>query len=261
MKQQHGTYQDADLRFSYIALTDSGRVRKKNEDNFLVNTATNIFAVADGVGSLVGSDAASIMVLDIINKEYQKSGKSWPFFKGSFQDKHKNHISSILKKANSSIYNCRLNYGKNMATTIVSSFFLGMKCIVAHAGDSRFYKIHNDYIEQITIDHSLKNEILRKIDIESDIGKINIPQNIITRALGASETVKCEFNTIDLEPFNFFMLCTDGLTSMLDANTISSIVCDQAIDLYKRGNKLIKCANEAGGKDNITVLLLQVSKI
>lgn len=261
MKQEHGAYRDGGLRFKYIAVTDKGRVRSKNDDNFLVNTAKNFFAVADGVGSLAGSDTANLIALEIINKKYQKPAKSyWPFFKNTSQDKHRDHIDSVLQVANHSIYNCKRRSGNDMATTIVSSFFFGNKCIVAHAGDSRFYKIHENSIEQITTDHSLKNEILRKGGIKPDTSKINIPRNIITRAFGADATVQCDFNEIILEPLNFFMLCTDGLTSMLDADAISAIVCNQHLDLYERGHKLVESANKAGGKDNITVLLLQVSK-
>jgi len=261
MKQERGIYQDSGWLFRFIAITDQGKVRSKNDDAFLINTKTNIFAVADGVGSLPGSDTASLIALDIINKKYQKPKKYyWPFLKNTFQDKLKDRIKNVLLEANRSIYSCKLSSGKNMATTIVSSFFLGMECVVVHAGDSRFYKVHENCIEQITVDHSLKNEILRRGGIGPDTNKVNIPKNIITRALGANETVQCEFNSISLKPFNFFMLCSDGLTSMLDTETISSIVCNQHIDLFDRGHKLIESANLAGGKDNITVILLQVSK-
>ena len=261
MEQKHGTYHDSGLHIRYIAITDIGKVRNNNDDNFLVNTDCNCFAIADGVGSLVGSNNASLIALDIIKKKYKKPKIPFLFFKkNKIYEKNKNIIGEILQEANTSIYNLKINSGENIATTVVASFFFGNECIVAHVGDSRFYKIHENFIEQVTVDHSLKNEILRKSEHKIAQSDIKILKNIITRALGANKTVLCEFNRVPIYPYNFFMLCSDGLTSMLNADTISSIVCNQQIDLIKKGHTLIESANIAGGKDNITVILVEISK-
>ena len=235
-------------------LTDIGRQRQMNQDYVFcsempVGALPNLFMVADGMGGYKAGEYASKSTVEIIVSEIMRSKETRPI----------RLLSDAIDTANTKIREKSFsddNY-KGMGTTLVSASFDGHELLVSNIGDSRLYVI-GDEMRQITTDHSLVEEMIRMGGLDRAKARSHPDKNIITRAVGVVENVDIDFFEVDdIRDGDIALLCSDGLTNMLDDKDIETIVKGPG-DLQYKARRLVDGANQKGGKDNISVLLLQV---
>lgn len=235
--------------------TDIGRQRSQNQDRVCVfRNGENILAiVTDGIGGNRSGDVAATIAIHQLGHQFttaapkdELEAKSW------FQDQVLAANSLVLKKSTEkSIYH-------GMGTTMVAALFMGnSRVIVANIGDSRGYIYHDQQLTQITVDHSLVNELVKNGDLSEDAARVSPQNNIITRAIGISEDAKIEVNAFPLNQGDKILLCTDGLFKMVTNEEIKEILEIPEQSLGDQCHQLVDLANEAGGPDNVTVLISQ----
>lgn len=232
--------------------TDIGRKRKVNQDYVYasaqpVGGLPNLFIVADGMGGHNAGDYASRNTVETIIKEVENT-----------QEKYPNRIlDEAIRKANSHIIELAQNCEElsGMGTTVVAATINDSELVVANVGDSRLYVLDGE-LKQITIDHSLVEEMVRMGGLDRAEARNHPKKNIITRAIGALDTVKVDFFEVELKKGDMVLLCSDGLTNMLEDKEIEAIL-KEAGSIREKADKLISAANENGGKDNIAVVLIE----
>lgn len=236
------------------AITDIGQKRQLNQD-FIYQSETpvgnlpNVFIVADGMGGHNAGDYASRYAVETVVEEISASFEKNPMI---ILDKAIRAANDrIREKAQES---ASLN---GMGTTMVIATCIGRYLEVANVGDSRLYVI-NQTIEQITVDHSLVEEMVRMGGIDRRSARNHPDKNIITRAIGAKDDVEADFFNRELKPGDIVLLCSDGLTNMVDDEMIYQILTADG-DLEDRVQKLVRTANQNGGKDNISAIVIEPS--
>src|SRR5205085_2052309 len=147
---------------------------------------------------------------------------------------------------------------EGMGTTLVATLFYADRICVAHIGDSRCYRLRKQKLEQLTHDHSLLQEQLDFGLISPEQARFSLHKNLLTRALGIEETVEVEINEYRIEADDVYLLCSDGLTDMLEPTNLAQILHNETLDLTAKADKLVEQANAAGGRDNISVVLVHV---
>lgn len=235
--------------------SDIGKVRTANEDGFDFGTfedGASWAVVCDGMGGARGGNIASSMVVEMISDKIRKCyNKLMPVY--SFENIFLSTITTANVIVNDRSYTDTELRG--MGTTIVSAIVKDNQACLAHVGDSRIYKINSEGITQITKDHSLAQEMLDSGQITMEEFENYPKKNIITRALGIDEKVDIDFDFADLAEGDALLLCTDGLSGLLSNDEIFEIYknteFDQLCDEY------IKVANDKGGYDNITVVVMK----
>lgn len=260
MTKTSGVFLTDDFDIKYSACSDKGLVRKANEDSFLVLPEKGVFCVGDGVGGLNYGDVASKTAVDTVEKFFlNSSGNSnsfsliFPFFKNKNEDKS---IEDLFFSVNEKLFEINSNSPKKMATTLSLVYINSDSVKIGHVGDSRIYLYRNNILEQKTHDHSLVAELQRKgiLSVES---ALNHPQkNIITRAMGAEQSINPDIFSFDINPDDLLLLCSDGVTSMLNDQKITEILSENTRDIENKAKKIVEAANANGGKDNITVILI-----
>ncbi len=145
-----------------------------------------------------------------------------------------------------------------MGTTFVVATIIDKILYVANIGDSRLYVIGKEEIRQVTEDHSLVEAMVKQGELNPEEAKVHPNKNIITRALGANDTVEPDFFEVNLEDEDIVLMCSDGLTNMLEDETIAQIIRENQDDLKTAAETLVRCANENGGKDNIAIIIIKV---
>ena len=252
-------------RFLKIAgLTDVGREREHNEDSFGIFPQYNLFVVADGMGGHKAGDIASQMAVQAIEDFFETTEKediTWPFQFDPNQPFSVNRLVTSIQIANNNIYKESISNDvhQGMGTTVVGLLSVedNKACHIAHVGDSRCYRIRNDEIQLITMDHSLINDYLRAAPDLTPEQIAELPSNVITRALGMQDLVEVDIQTITSEQDDIYLLCSDGLNGMLEDQEILEIVKAHQGDLSQVAAALIEQANARGGEDNCTVILVQ----
>ncbi|MDA3862392.1 MAG: Stp1/IreP family PP2C-type Ser/Thr phosphatase [Deltaproteobacteria bacterium] len=251
------------MRIRYVAKTDVGMKRNHNEDYFSLLEEEQLFVVCDGMGGHSSGEVASKMAAESLTEffKYTKNDKdaTWPYKMDADLSYAQNRFVVGIKLANFKIFQSQATEAKykGMGTTIVSVQVLGDHLLVAHVGDSRGYRMRKGKYEQITIDHSLLEEYKQaKTDLTDEDVK-NFPhKNVITRALGMREKVKVDINKIKIEPGDSYLLCSDGLSGMLTDDEMAKMISEED-NLEKLISNLINQANENGGTDNITCVILK----
>jgi protein phosphatase len=250
------------MRIRYAAKTDVGMKRNHNEDYFSLIEDEQLFLVADGMGGHASGEVASKMAAEVLQEFYVRTKDdeaTWPYKMDRQLSYVENRLVVGIKMANQRIFHaaCRDIKFKGMGTTIVSGQVVGDKFYIAHVGDSRCYRIRNGSIQQMTRDHSLLEDYKdAKPNMSEDEQRKFPHKNVITRALGMRETVQVDVLAHDIQDQDVFLLCSDGLSGMIEDAKIMELV-KAAPDLELAVSKLVEAANEAGGTDNITVLALQ----
>ncbi|MDE7447225.1 MAG: Stp1/IreP family PP2C-type Ser/Thr phosphatase [Lachnospiraceae bacterium] len=236
-----------------FSVTDIGKKRKLNQDYVYVSETSvgnlpNVFIVADGMGGHNAGDYASKCTVETMVRE----------IRGCFEKNPVRILGKAVMAANDQIRRKAKEDSKlyGMGSTVVAATCLGHYLQVANVGDSRLYII-NDEIRQITRDHSLVEEMVRMGGLDRAAARNHPDKNIITRAIGALDTVEIDFFHEELRPGDIVLMCSDGLTNMLEDNEISEIVKEYT-SLEERAEKLVEAANRNGGKDNIAVILINV---
>lgn len=239
--------------FKTFSLTDVGKKREINQDYMYtsempVGILPNLFIVADGMGGHKAGDYASRCAVDTIVESIQNSTGT----------DVKEVIRAAVDKANAEVHkksfeNDNLN---GMGTTlVVATCTEDMELLVANVGDSRLYIVGRD-IEQITKDHSLVEEMIRRGGLSREDARNHPDKNVITRAIGVKETVEIDFFERKLNDEDTVLMCSDGLTNMVEDHEIKTIL-DGGRDIVEKAQELVNVANENGGRDNITVILIE----
>jgi PPM family protein phosphatase len=234
------------MRIRVGVQTDIGRSRVRNEDAYLVNDP--VFAVADGMGGHRGGDVASSLALESLRSAGEGSAAE------DFQQ-----LVEQIKTANQRV----LERGeadrdlRGMGTTLTAILASDGRAHVAHVGDSRAYVLRDGNLQQLTEDHTLVQRMVREGRLTEEEAHTHPQRSIVTRALGVDENIPIDELTLDLKEGDRFLLCTDGLSSMLERDTIQQILQSEP-DPQAACDRLVEEANQAGGDDNITVVLLDV---
>ena len=233
--------------------TDVGQKRKMNQDYVFasadpVGNLPNLFVVADGMGGHNAGDYASSHAVGTVVDEIRQDADFNPI----------KVIRHAIESANTEIITQAQNDEnlRGMGTTMVVATIVGHYAYVANVGDSRLYLV-NQQILQVTKDHSLVQEMVRMGEINAEQARNHPDKNIITRAPGAERTVDIDFFDLKLEPGNVILMCSDGLSNMVEDSQIREIISDTEKNLEEKGKILISEANRNGGKDNIAVVLIE----
>ena len=235
-----------------FSMTDVGRRREMNQDYIYtsetpVGNLANLFIVADGMGGHNAGDFASRYTVEHVVKAIADSGLSGPIAL----------FSEALRQVNADLLALAANDKRlqGMGTTFVGATITQDCLYVANVGDSRLY-IVNEEIVQITKDHSLVQEMVRMGEMNQAQARIHPDKNIITRAIGARDYVEADFFNLELHTGDMVLLCSDGLTNMVDDETIFRILkCGGSLE--DRVEELVRVANQNGGKDNISVIVIE----
>ena len=213
-----------------------------------VGNLPNLFAVADGMGGHNAGDYASSHAVRILVDEIREDTDYNPV----------KVIRHAIETANTEIIEQAQKDEKlrGMGTTMVVATIVGQYAYIANVGDSRLYVVDKQ-LRQITRDHSLVQEMVRMGEITAEEARNHPDKNIITRALGAERTVDIDFFDLKLEPDSTILMCSDGLSNMVEDSKLEEIILNQTEELPKKGEKLLKEANQNGGKDNIAVILVE----
>jgi serine/threonine protein phosphatase PrpC len=250
------------MRIRYAAKTDPGLKRNHNEDYFSLIEDEQLFLVADGMGGHACGEVASKMAADVIREFFARSrddDSTWPYKMDRQLSYLENRLVVGIKLANQRIFEAAAKDTrlKGMGTTVVISQIAGDRLYIAHVGDSRCYRIRGEGVHQLTRDHSLLEDYKDARPDMSDEEQRKFPhKNVITRALGMRETVQVDVSGDDIQDGDVFVLCSDGLSGMVDNRRLADTV-RKADDLEHAVNGLVEAANHAGGTDNITVLALE----
>ena len=251
------------MKIRYAAKTDVGMKRAHNEDYFSLIEDEQVFLVCDGMGGHASGEVASKLAAETVAEFFQRTREdedaTWPYKMDRSLSFMENRLVVAIKLANLRIYeesNRDLRY-KGMGTTCVSALLSGDKIHVAHAGDSRCYRIRERKIEQLTRDHSLLEDYKEaKPDMTEEEEKAFPHKNVITRALGMRESIQVAIGSHHIITGDTYLLCTDGLSGMVDDPNMLEIILN-AKSLERAVAELVDAANRNGGVDNITTLLIQ----
>jgi PPM family protein phosphatase len=245
------------MSLEFFSATDTGRARNNNEDSVAVHEASALVVLADGMGGYNAGEVASGMATSFIKTEL---GRWLQEASGNASDTDVRRAMDIcVDNANRAIFNAANSNPQyaGMGTTLVVGAFRDGRLLMGHVGDSRGYRFRAGRLQQITHDHSLLQEQIDSGLITPEQAAFSANKNLVTRAVGVEDTVLLETHLHDLMPGDIYLLCSDGLSDMLDDESIGQVL--QAHDsLDEAGAALIDAANDAGGKDNIAVVLVRV---
>ena len=264
------------MRINYKAVTDVGRKRKGNEDSLFVNADQSLFVVADGMGGHAAGEVASKIAVDAINEFVVLTAGdeeiTWPFGLDENMSYDGNRLKTAVRFANRKVLEAtkeRAEY-EGMATTVAAVLVDGESANLAHVGDSRVYLYRpsgapsegasatpDGELTQLTSDHSWVNEQLLSGVISADQARSHPLRNVVTRALGGKADLQVEMQVHKIEAGDVLMLCSDGLTTMLPDDQMGELLKGAGDDLREAAEALVAAANDRGGEDNITVLLLK----
>lgn len=238
-----------------FSATDRGLVRSMNQDSIYcqenaVGSFPNLFMVADGMGGHKAGDYASRTCVERIAGAVKESTRRTPV----------SIMEEAVSAANKKIIEDASGNSEltGMGTTLVMAVIIENIVYVANVGDSRLYLIREGCIRQITEDHSLVEEMVRNGEIKKEEARLHPNKNIITRAIGAARQVTADYFEIEIGQGDFVLLCSDGLSNMIEDQEMLSIVKDNGEDIRAAGEMLVETANRAGGKDNISIILIKL---
>lgn len=246
--------------------TDVGRRRKLNEDSFVVDPEASLYAVCDGMGGHNAGEVASRMAIETLESFIQKSHKekeiTWPYGLETELSFDGNRLKTAIKLANKRVYKAADNREDytGMGTTVVAALVNGNVATIGSAGDSRCYLFRNGTITQLTRDDSWVSAAWTEGILTSDEIDKHPLRNVITKAVGAKETIEIDVVEHTLVPGDVIMLCSDGLHAMMNDQAILGVVTPFPDTLEKAAYELVDAANEAGGKDNVSVVLVRYTE-
>jgi PPM family protein phosphatase len=226
--------------------TDPGRKRRINEDSFVI--APPLFAVADGMGGAQAGEVASGLAAGALEESRANGGGE-------------RRVTELIQEANRRVHERATTDAATagMGTTITAALVEpDGRVVFGHVGDSRAYLLRNDELEQLTNDHTLVAELVRRGELSPGEAQVHPQRSVITRALGTDPDVDVDTFAVDAQPGDVFLICSDGLSSMVDSRDIEEILRKHRADLVGASKALIQAANRGGGEDNITAVLFAV---
>jgi serine/threonine protein phosphatase PrpC len=247
------------MNFQFCAKTDPGRTRDNNEDALVFHEPSRLAVLADGMGGYNAGEIASGMATAFIRSELSR----WLIEAGQGAKirEIKRAMEICVDNANLSIFNAANSntHYAGMGTTLVVCVFKDDKLLVGHIGDSRCYRLRAGSFEQITKDHSLLQEQIDAGLVTPAQAATSTIKNLVTRALGVEAVVSLEINEHNVEAGDIYLMCSDGLSDMVQDEAIARIMSIEC-SLAQKADQLVNVANENGGRDNISVLLAQLSE-
>jgi protein phosphatase len=248
------------MHIEAIGHTDRGLKRTDNEDCYYVLEEQRLYLVADGMGGHASGEVASRMAVETIANFFRATGEdeelTWPFKMEKGRRYEENRLVTGIKLANLRIFEAQQRdpVYRGMGTTIASAFFANGGVYLGHVGDSRIYRVRDGEIALLTEDHSLLNDYIKMKKLTREEIE-NFPhKNVIVRALGMRETVQVDVSYEHPKDGDVYLLCSDGLSGMVGEADMLRVL-KEAPDLDAAAKRLVELANEAGGIDNITVLV------
>jgi len=253
------------VRLNVLArgLSDVGRKREHNEDALLVDADLRLYIVADGMGGHQGGGTASRLAVETIREDVERARESDPAaLAGTTERLDENPLRAILRAAVERA--CRSIFSaaqgdpnlQGMGTTVTALLLNGRSAFVAHVGDSRCYLIRDEAIHQISEDHSLVNEQLKAGAITPEEARTSRFRNIITRSVGFEEQVAVDLLGFEVRPGDRLVVCCDGLSNLVEDAEILRVVAQSP--LGEAPERLVELANERGGDDNVTAVVIHV---
>ncbi len=228
-------------------LTDPGRLRRRNEDAFVCEPP--LFAVADGMGGARAGEVASRLAASAFRDFHEADALD-----------AEPRLRSIIQEANRRIYSRSSSdpHASGMGTTVTAALVTGARVVVGHVGDSRLYLLRDGSLEQLTEDHSLVADLVRTGQLTPEQADVHPQRSVITRALGTDSAVMVDSFSIEAQPGDVYLLCSDGLTTMVPAEAVRKILLESS-QLDGAARALVAEANRNGGEDNVTVVLFSVA--
>ena len=228
--------------------TDTGRKRRRNEDAYVVEPP--LFAIADGMGGAQAGELASSLAAGAVREDEAAAGSG------------ERRVAKLIQEANRRVYerSSQDAAASGMGTTMTVAFVGDANVAFGHVGDSRAYLIRDGKLEQLTEDHSLVAELVRSGKLSPEEAGTHPQRSVITRALGTDPDVDVDTFSIETAPGDLFMLCSDGLTSMVEDDVILRTIEKNRDNLQTSAKALIRAANKGGGEDNITVVFFEIGE-
>lgn len=252
------------MRAIAAGASDVGLQREHNEDSFVVLKEYDLYVVADGMGGHRAGDVASRLATETISEFFKSTANedvTWPFHFDTNLSEEENRLLTGIRVANRQIFerSSRSREHHGMGTTVVGAMFSPRKgrMYIGHVGDSRCYRVRDGAIQQLTRDHSLINDYLLAMPDLTEEQRSELPKNVITRALGMQDQVVVDLQHDDPHPGDVYVLCSDGLSGMVTDEEILKVVA-AASDIRDACSQLIARANEHGGEDNVTAVLIKI---
>ncbi len=246
-----------------VARTDPGMVRTHNEDAVFANPTQGFVILADGMGGYNAGEVASGMATMLLSSEFEAAFSATSpseTDRASGESFARKCIREKVAAANSAIYNAAASQPQyvGMGTTLVTAVFHDNQITVAHIGDSRLYRLRGDELSVITHDHSLLQEQIDSGLISAEEARFSQNKNLVTRALGVDPEVEPEIHDYPVLPGDIYLLCSDGLNDMVEDEEIQLTLQTLAANLELTATQLIQMANDNGGRDNVSVILVKI---
>lgn len=248
------------MEFEFFSQTDTGRVRSNNEDSIAVDESCSVAVLADGMGGYNAGEVASGMACDFIKAELGR----WLFeaAQNASDNDVKRAMDICVDNANRAIFNAANSNPtfSGMGTTLVLAVFRSGRLLMGHIGDSRGYRFRDGQLQQITKDHSLLQEQIDAGILTPEQAAYSANKNLVTRALGVEDMVLLETHIHDIQSGDIYLMCSDGLSDMLRDPQIAAVMSAHT-SLAEMGAALIAAACDAGGRDNIAVILVRAQGV
>jgi len=253
------------MRLTHSGTSDVGRKRTHNEDAYLLLSEESLYCVADGMGGHASGEVASRIAVEEMSEFFRMTGRddeaTWPYKIDPARSYDDNRLLTGVKLANLRIFERAATDQRlrGMGTTIVAASFPkgGRTLLVGHVGDSRAYLFRKGSLRQLTEDHSLLNDYRKSRALTPEEIQAFPHKNVIVRALGMKDSVEVDLVKEELEDGDVVLLCSDGLSGMVPDARIAELLRASAGDLRHASQALVDAANEAGGGDNVTCVLVQ----
>ena len=246
-----------------VTRTDPGMVRSHNEDSVFANPALGVVVLADGMGGYNAGEVASGMTTTLLASELARAfAEKPPYAKDAAGSWAAAALQTEVLKTNGAIYHAAQSQPQyaGMGTTLVSAVFHDNRMTVAHIGDSRMYRLRGETFSQVTKDHSLLQEQIESGLITPEQARASQNKNLVTRALGIDPIVEPEIHEYDVEAGDIYLLCSDGLNDMVPDDEIGMTLQMLAANLELCAMQLVQMANDNGGRDNVSVILVKVKQ-
>ncbi|WP_085314441.1 Stp1/IreP family PP2C-type Ser/Thr phosphatase [Derxia lacustris] len=252
------------LKLEFVSVTDPGMVRQQNEDSVAIVPDVGLAVLADGMGGYNAGEVASTLTTHLLARDLAEDLAAVYSARDSFDltalhGLLRDHITDV----NRAVYDAAQSQEdlSGMGTTLVMALFHGDCATVAHVGDSRAYRYRRGKLEQVTRDHSLLQEQIDAGLLTEHEARFSLHKNLVTRAVGVDPVVEPDIVEVDTEPDDIFLLCSDGLTDMVEDVGIAALIAayseaDARLDELATG--LVRTANDHGGRDNVSVILARV---
>ena len=250
-------------KLAHVELTDTGRVRDHNEDSIGAIHEIGLWVVADGMGGYNAGEVASGIavktILDLVREACQREDRGDVESDLGFM-RQTIVLRDAVLRANKIINQTAQSQPQceGMGTTLVACLFYDNRLSIAHVGDSRLYRMRNNRFEQITMDHSLLQELVDRGFYSPEEAQRSTNRNYVTRALGVEGNVEVEIQEVEVEKGDYYLLCSDGLPDMVEDEDIHLTISTFDSNIDTIGEQLVRLTNDNGGRDNVSVILVRV---